>query len=36
MEQQSPEKQPWLKSYTIVLVVNLIYVILFYLITQAF
>lgn len=36
MQDQSPKKQPWLKSYTLVLVANFIYIILFYLITQAF
>jgi len=36
MENKPQEKQPWLKSYTIVLVANFIYIIIFYLITQAF
>ncbi|SHH68872.1 hypothetical protein DFQ05_2602 [Winogradskyella wandonensis] len=36
MDKQTHEKQPWLKSYTLVLVANLIYIILFYFITQAF
>lgn len=36
MEEQSHKKQPWLKSYTLVLVANLIYIILFYFLTQAF
>lgn len=36
MEEKKHQKQPWLKLYSIVLIVNLIYVILFYFITQAF
>lgn len=35
-EKEVITKQPWLKLYTIVLVANLIYIILFFLITQAF
>jgi hypothetical protein len=36
MENKPTEKQPWLKSYTIVLVANLIYIVIFYLIMKAF
>ena len=36
MENQSKIKQKWDKMYTIVLIVNAIYIILFYLITASF
>lgn len=36
MEKSKSEKQPWLKSYTLVLVANLVYIILFYFIMKAF
>jgi len=35
MQDQKQPKQPWLKLYSIVLIANAIYFILFYLITQA-
>jgi hypothetical protein len=36
MDQNTPQKQPWLKSYTIVLLANIAYIIVFYLIMKAF
>lgn len=36
MNQDKPEKQPWLKLYSIVLIANAIYIIAFYLIMKAF
>ncbi len=36
MNDKKQTKQPWLKLYSIVLIANLMYIIAFYLITQAF
>ncbi len=36
MNKQKQIKQPWLKLYSIVLIANAIYIIVFYLIMQAF
>ncbi|TCL67753.1 hypothetical protein EV196_102314 [Mariniflexile fucanivorans] len=36
MNKNQPTKQPWLKLYSLVLIANAIYFILFYLIMQAF
>lgn len=34
--QDSAKKQPWLKSYSLVLIANAIYIVVFYLIMKAF
>lgn len=36
MAEEKPPKQPWLKLYSMVLIANAIYFILFYLIMKAF
>lgn len=36
MTKEKQKKQPWLKLYSIVLIVNAIYILAFYLIMQAF
>lgn len=36
MEEKQPKKQVWLKLYSVVLIANAIYFILFYLITKTF
>lgn len=36
MNEEKPQKQPWLKLYSIVLIVNAIYFIAFYIITKSF
>lgn len=36
MSEEKQHKQPWLKLYSIVLIANAIYFIVFYLIMQAF
>lgn len=36
MTEDKPKKQPWLKLYSIVLIANAIYILVFYLIMQAF
>ena len=36
MTENNPQKQPWLKLYSIVLIANAIYILVFYLIMQAF
>ncbi|SFC09073.1 hypothetical protein SAMN04489722_101612 [Algibacter lectus] len=36
MEENQPKKPVWLKLYSVVLIANAIYFILFYLITKAF
>jgi hypothetical protein len=36
MSEEKETKQPWLKLYSIVLIANALYIIVFYLITKAF
>lgn len=36
MTKDKPQKQPWLKLYSIVLIANAIYILVFYLIMQIF
>ena len=36
MTEDHEKKQPWLKLYSVVLITNAIYIIIFYLIMQAF
>lgn len=36
MTKLKPQKQPWLKLYSIVLIANALYILAFYLIMQAF
>jgi len=36
MSENNPQKQPWLKLYTIVLVANFVYIVLFYFIMKSF
>jgi len=36
MIEDKPKKQPWLKLYSVVLIANAIYILLFYLIMQSF
>lgn len=36
MSEEKEKRQPWLKLYSIVLIANAIYIIIFYLIMQAF
>ena len=35
MAEEKPQKQPWLKLYSIVLIANAIYILIFYFITKA-
>lgn len=36
MSEKEDSKQPWLKLYTLVLVANAVYIILFYILTKIF
>ena len=36
MSEKEDSKQPWLKLYTIVLVANILYIVLFYILTKIF
>lgn len=36
MSEEKEPKQPWLKLYSLVLIANAVYIIIFYLIMQAF
>jgi hypothetical protein len=36
MSESTPQKQPWLKLYSLVIIANIIYIVLFYLIMKSF